>query len=86
MRRKWLLYSVGGLSTIGFGLSLLGEAIRYKIEQDHWWILLGTIALVVTNSGICFVAKATLIKIKLNKDNLIRRKPLQRHLRQNNRK
>tara|TARA_S200000501_G_scaffold265575_1_gene249284 strand:+ start:6427 stop:6642 length:216 start_codon:yes stop_codon:yes gene_type:complete len=65
MRRKWLLYSVGGLSTIGFGLSLLGEAIQYKIQQDQWWILLGTMALVVTNSGICFVAKATIIKIKI---------------------
>ena len=65
MRCKWLLYSVGGLSTIGFGLSLLGEAIQYKIQQDQWWILLGTLALVVTNSGICFVAEATLIKIKI---------------------
>ena len=65
MRRKWLLYSVGGLSTIGFGLSLLGEAILNKMQQDQWWILLGTIALVVTNSGICLVAEATLLKMKM---------------------
>tara|TARA_E500000331_G_C16649520_1_gene452219 strand:- start:91 stop:306 length:216 start_codon:yes stop_codon:yes gene_type:complete len=65
MRRKWLLYSVGGLSTIGFGLSLLGEAILNKMQQDQWWILLGTVALVVTNSGICLVAEATLLKMKM---------------------
>ncbi len=65
MRCKWLLYSVGGLSTIGFGLSLLGEAILNKMQQDQWWILLGTIALVVTNSGICLVAEATLLKMKM---------------------
>ena len=65
MRRKWLLYSVGGLSTIGFGLSLLGDAILNKMQQDQWWILLGTIALVVTNSGICLVAEATLLKMKM---------------------
>ena len=65
MRRKWLLYSVGGLSTIGFGLSLLGEAILCKMQQDHWWIFLGTLALVVTNSGICLVAEATLLKMKM---------------------
>ena len=65
MRRKWLLYSVGGLTTIGFGLSLLGEAISNKMQQDQWWILLGTVALVVTNSGICLVAEATLLKMKM---------------------
>lgn len=65
MRCKWLLYSVGGLSTIGFGLSLLGEAILNKMQQDQWWILLGTVALVVINSGICLVAEATLLKMKM---------------------
>ena len=65
MRRKWLLYSVGGLSTIGFGLSLLGEAILYKMHEDQWWIILGAVAIVLTNSGICLVAEATLLKIKM---------------------
>jgi len=65
MRLKWLLFSVGGLSTIGFGLSLLGEAILCKIHQDQLWIFLGTLALVVINSGICLVAEAILLKMKM---------------------
>ena len=64
MKRKWLLFSIGGLITIGFGLSLLGEAIQYKMQQDIVWIGLGTLALVVTNTGICLVAEATILKMK----------------------
>ncbi len=64
MKRKWLLFSVGGLITIGFGLSLLGEAILYKMQQDLRWLWLGTLALGVFNSGICLVAEATLLKMK----------------------
>jgi len=67
MKRKWLLFSVGGLLTIGFGLSLLGEAIQYKIQQDIAWLWMGTLALVVFNSGICLVAEATLLKMKRQK-------------------
>jgi hypothetical protein len=64
MKRKWLLFSVGGLITIGFGLSLLGEAIQYKMQQDLRWLWMGTLALGVFNSGICLVAEATLLKMK----------------------
>lgn len=64
MKRKWLLFSVGGLMTIGFGLSLLGEAIQHKMQQNIAWIGLGTLALVVTNTGICLVAEATILKMK----------------------
>jgi hypothetical protein len=64
MKRKWLLFSIGGLLTIGFGLSLLGEAIQYKMVQDSLWIGLGTLALIVTNTGICLVAEATVLKMK----------------------
>jgi ABC-type dipeptide/oligopeptide/nickel transport system permease subunit len=63
-KSKWLLFSISGLATIGFGLSLLGEAILYKYEQHPHWVLWGTLALVVTNSGICLVGQAIIEKLK----------------------
>ena len=65
MRRKWLIYSITGLLLCGFGLSLLGEAILLKFIKDFNWFYLGSIALVVFNSGICFVGKAILIRLKM---------------------
>ena len=57
-------YSILGMLSIGFGLSLLGEAIIMKIQQGIYWIPLGTLALTVTNTGICFIGKAILLKAK----------------------
>lgn len=63
-KSKWLLYSTGGLATVGFGLSLLGEAIIHKYEHDPNWIFWGTVALVVTNTGICLIGQAILEKAR----------------------
>jgi hypothetical protein len=65
MRRKWYFFSIVGLLLIGFGLSLLGEAIIYKIDQDFSWFYCGTAALVVFNTGICLVAEAILLRSKM---------------------
>ena len=67
MKTKWLIYSIVGLLLIGFGLSILGEAIILKINQDFNWFYIGTLALIVFNSGICFVGKAILLKIEMSK-------------------
>jgi len=64
-KKKAYIYSVVGLILVGFGLSLLGEAIIYKIEHNIFWIPMGTLALSVTNTGICFVGNAVLLKAKL---------------------
>ena len=69
MKTKWLIYSIAGLLLNGFGLSLLGEAIRFKINQDFNWFYIGTLALIVFNSGVCFVGKAILLKIEMSKNN-----------------
>lgn len=69
MKTKWLIYSIVGLLLIGFGLSILGEAIIFKINQDFNWFYIGTLALIVFNSGICFVGKAILLKIEMSKNN-----------------
>ena len=56
-KQKWLLFAVSGLVLFGFGLSLLGEAIIHKYNDSDYWILAGTSALVVTNSGLCLSVK-----------------------------
>ena len=65
MKKKWWIYSVTGLLLLGFGLSLLGEAIIYKINNDFNWFYWGTTALVVFNSGIALVVEAIALKGKM---------------------
>ena len=65
MKKKWFMYSVLGLLLIGFGLSLLGEAIIYKFQSDFNWFYWGTAALVVFNSGIALVGEAIILKYKM---------------------
>tara|TARA_B100000941_G_scaffold211314_1_gene154863 strand:+ start:52 stop:249 length:198 start_codon:yes stop_codon:yes gene_type:complete len=59
---KWFFFSVFGLLLLGSGLSILGEAIIKKYENHPDWFYWGTAALVVFNSGICIVIKASSIK------------------------
>ena len=62
----WIIYSITGLLLLGFGLSLLGEAILFKMVNDFSWLYCGTASLVVFNSGICFVGKAIITKLKMH--------------------
>ncbi|MDA0774424.1 MAG: hypothetical protein ACO39T_02675 [Flavobacteriaceae bacterium] len=64
-KQKWLTYAITGLLTIGFGLSLLGEAIIIKLNASGNWFLWGTSALVVFNSGICLFGQAVIEKTKI---------------------
>lgn len=68
LKTKWLLYSVIGLLLLGFGLSLLGEAILFKFNNDFSWFYWGTAALVVFNAGVGFVGEAIVTKFKLEKE------------------
>jgi len=63
-----LLKQFLGLVLFGFGLSLLGEAILLKYNQSDYWIAGGTLALMVTNSGLCLFGQAIIVKIKEVKD------------------
>ncbi|MDC1217411.1 hypothetical protein N8131_04775 [Flavobacteriaceae bacterium] len=67
MKKKWWLYSVLGLLLLGFGLSLLGEAIIYKSQNDYKWFYWGTAALIVFNTGIALVGRAIVLKVKISK-------------------
>ena len=69
MNNKWLFFSIVGLLFVGFGLSLLGEAIIKKFNNMDHWVLWGTIALMVVNTGLCFVGQAIIEKIKGNPKN-----------------
>ena len=66
MKLKWLTYSIIGLLLFGFGLSLLGEAILLKNNNESFFWF-GTLALVVINSGLCFFGNAIIFKIKLDR-------------------
>lgn len=68
-KRNWLIFSVLGLSTIGLGLSLMGEALLMKYEQQAFWHWFGwgTLALVVTNSGIALFGKAVTLRCRLDR-------------------
>jgi hypothetical protein len=60
---RWWLYSLGGLTFVGIGLSLLGEAIIAK-SRGEVWFLVGTLALILVNSGICLIAGAVIVRLK----------------------
>ncbi len=60
---RWWVYSVCGLLLTGAGLSVLGEAIIAKNNGEAWF-LVGTLALILVNSGICLVAGAVILRLK----------------------
>ena len=65
MKSKWLGFSISGLILFGFGLSLLGEAIilKYNNEPFFWC---GTLALVIVNSGLCLFGNAIRYRIQMD--------------------
>jgi hypothetical protein len=50
-RTKWMMFSPLGLTIIGLGVSITGEAIRAKTVNQPWFWL-GTLGLVVLNAGV----------------------------------
>ena len=60
---RWWVYSIGGLLLVGAGLSVLGEAIIAKSNGEAWF-LVGTLALILVNSGICLIAGAIILQLK----------------------
>ena len=58
--RHWKWMAPAGLACIGLGLSLTGQGIIWKMDGSPWWwwVLMGTIGLVATNSGISIFGDA----------------------------
>jgi hypothetical protein len=57
---KWDEYAPRGLLFIGFGLSLIGNAIQAKAEGKGFlsWFLRGTIGLIAVNAGIAIFGES----------------------------
>lgn len=62
IRVKWLVHSIGGLVTIGAGVSVVGEAILRKGGGEPWFIL-GTIGLVVLNAGVSLFGQGVVFRV-----------------------
>jgi hypothetical protein len=58
--RKWRWMAPLGLTAVGLGLSLTGEAIILKMQvAPAWqWVLLGTLGLVAVNAGLSIFGDA----------------------------
>ncbi len=63
--KKWLSFSIGGLVLTGLGLSLLGESIISKYEKRSWFWM-GTLSLVVINSGLSLIGKAVTYRVRMD--------------------
>jgi len=57
---KWKWLAPLGLTLIGAGMSITGEAIILKSEAVEWWkwVLSGTLGLTILNSGIAIFGEA----------------------------
>jgi hypothetical protein len=68
LMKKWLYNAVGGILLMGFGLSLLGDSIISKFENDdfYYWFLKGTIALIVFFAGLSFFGDAVNLRTQID--------------------
>lgn len=68
IKRDWLIFAIAGLTLIGLGLSLMGEALIRKYESNSWhdWFWWGTAALIVINTGISLFGKAITLRVILD--------------------
>tara|TARA_B100000242_G_scaffold293492_1_gene271804 strand:- start:3283 stop:3477 length:195 start_codon:yes stop_codon:yes gene_type:complete len=53
----FLLVSISGILIFSSGICILGESIIQKINNGNWF-LVGTIALILINAGICLMINA----------------------------
>lgn len=71
LRNKWLFFAVSGLVLIGFGLSVMGEALIQKLQNQGFnsWFWIGTISLILINTGLSFFGKAITLRVRLDDKN-----------------
>ncbi|MGB0862620.1 MAG: hypothetical protein ACPGXZ_06855 [Saprospiraceae bacterium] len=70
-KKRWFRYGIVSIILIGFGVSLIGEAMTMKLSgmQVMEWIALATFALIALNAIFCTFGKSTLCKIDKIMDN-----------------
>lgn len=64
-KKRWFRLGALSMILIGFGVSLIGEAIILKSNQATLveWVALGTFALIVFNAGICVFGESVACKV-----------------------
>ena len=70
-KKRWLIFAPLGLVLIGAGLSMAIDAGFYRMKGATTinWVLYGTGALIVFNTGLSFFGRAIIEKIKHDQDN-----------------
>tara|TARA_X000000950_G_scaffold268332_1_gene345744 strand:+ start:34 stop:228 length:195 start_codon:yes stop_codon:yes gene_type:complete len=56
-KKLFVFMSILGIILLSSGLCILGESIIQKINNDNWFKV-GTIALILINTGICLMINA----------------------------
>ncbi|HKK39048.1 MAG TPA: hypothetical protein VJ949_06505 [Cryomorphaceae bacterium] len=69
-KKRWLIFAPLGLVLIGAGLSIAVDAGIYRMNGAETlnWVLYGTGALIVFNSGVSFFGQAVIEKIKYDQE------------------
>ena len=69
LKRRWLWQAPLGLVLVGAGLSMVADAAMYRAGgADVWsWVLYGTAALTVFNSGLCVFGDSILVRMRYEK-------------------
>jgi len=70
-KKRWIIFSPLGLVLIGAGLSMAIDAGFYRMSGAETidWILYGTAALIVLNSGLSFFGQAIIEKVRHDRTN-----------------
>lgn len=68
-KRRWFRLGTISMLLIGFGVSLIGEAIILKSNGGSLveWVALGTFSLIVFNAGICVFGESVMCKMRSEK-------------------
>jgi sulfite exporter TauE/SafE len=68
LKRKWLKYAVIGILVMGFGLSVLGEAMIAKALDKPIlnWFLIGTAGLSLIFAGLSVFGQAVVYKTMID--------------------
>jgi hypothetical protein len=68
--RNWLIQAPVGLVLVGFGACLVAESamLKYSGATTWQWVVGGTVALCVFNSGLCVFGNSILEKIRFERE------------------
>jgi len=65
-KRNWFVQSVLGLylTTGGICIAIDAALVRQASDEILYWVLYGSLALIILNSGLCFIGGAVLNRVK----------------------